>query len=212
MRPFVATLIVVLTGCAATVPTVDPSGKSLVELTLLMEQAAGIEKTGTKEAAIRKYEEAAKLYPASKLPWLRVAQIQFDSSNYGEAIVAAHEVVARDERDKVANSILSVSGLRVATKALSDLSRQNELSGTVRNEARDLAKVLRENLGEKVLVPAQVTRDTSKDARPTVRSSSTSAKSSAGATMAPAAAPAAAPATASPATSSGGGSPFSNLK
>jgi hypothetical protein len=151
---FVA-VVVFLVGCAS-----DPKNPSdlkpvSIELSTLMEQGAAAEKSETKEAAIRKYEEAARSYPAAKQPWARIAQIQFDSGNYGQAIVAAQQVVARDERDKVAHSILSVSGLRVSTKALADLSRQNELTGSVRNEAQGLTRMLRDSLGEQVLVPAQ---------------------------------------------------------
>ncbi len=165
-----------------------------VELPLLMEQAAATEKSGTKDAAIKQYEEAAKAYPASKLPWARVAQIQFDAANYGEAIVAAQQVVSRDEKDKVAHSILSVSGLRVSTKALADLSRQNELSGSIRSEAQSLTKVLRESLGEQVLVPVATPRPAppppSVQLRPPARAS----------------------APAAPSAPSGGGNPFGALK
>lgn len=165
-----------------------------VELPVLMEQAAATEKSGTKDAAIKQYEEAAKAYPASKLPWARVAQIQFDAANYGEAIVAAQQVVSRDEKDKVAHSILSVSGLRVSTKALADLSRQNELSGSIRSEAQSLTKVLRESLGEQVLVPVATPRPAppppSVQPRPPARAS----------------------APAAPSAPSGGGNPFGALK
>jgi tetratricopeptide (TPR) repeat protein len=165
-----------------------------VELPVLMEQAAATEKSGTKDAAIKQYEEAAKAYPASKLPWARVAQIQFDAANYGEAIVAAQQVVSRDEKDKVAHSILSVSGLRVSTKALADLSRQNELSGSIRSEAQSLTKVLRESLGEQVLVPVATPRPTPPP--PTVQPRP----------------PARASAPAAPSAPSGGGNPFGALK
>ena len=43
--------------------------------------------------------------------------------------------------------------MRVSTKALADLSAQNNLSGSLRSEARELAKLLRTTLGEDVLVP-----------------------------------------------------------
>jgi tetratricopeptide (TPR) repeat protein len=165
-----------------------------VELPVLMEQAAATEKSGTKDAAIKQYEEAAKAYPASKLPWARVAQIQFDAANYGEAIVAAQQVVSRDEKDKVAHSILSVSGLRVSTKALADLSRQNELSGSIRSEAQSLTKVLRESLGEQVLVPVAAPRLAPPP--PTVQPRP----------------PARATAPAAPSAPSGGGNPFGALK
>jgi tetratricopeptide (TPR) repeat protein len=143
-----------MVGCTSIPKDGDISLKpKSVELSELMERGAAAEKSGSKDAVIKQYEEAAKAYPTSKLPWAKIAQIQFDAANYGEAIVAAQQVVSRDEKDKVAHSILSVSGLRVSTKALSDLSRQNELSGSVRNEAQNLTKVLRESLGEQVLVP-----------------------------------------------------------
>ncbi len=142
-----------LVGCASS-PSATGEKPKTVELSVLMEQAAAAEKAETKQAALAKYEEAAKSYPASKAPWARIAQIQYDSGNYGEAIVAAQQVVSRDDKDKVAHSILSVSGLRVSSKALADLSRQNELNGSVRNEAQNLTKVLRESLGEQTLVPA----------------------------------------------------------
>ena len=49
--------------------------------------------------------------------------------------------------------IVAVSGLRVTSKALSDLSQKNNLTGNVRTEAQDLAKLLRTSLNEDVLVP-----------------------------------------------------------
>ena len=55
----------------------------------------------------------------------------------------------------MAHSIVAVSGLRVASKALSDLTRKNNLNSDVKSEAQDLAKLLRQSLGEPVLVPAK---------------------------------------------------------
>jgi len=67
--------------------------------------------------------------------------------------VNAQEVLVRDPNDRLANSIIAISGLRLSTRALADLSRQNNLSGSIRTESQDLAKLLRESLGEQVLVP-----------------------------------------------------------
>ncbi|MFX6250426.1 hypothetical protein ABTF88_20855, partial [Acinetobacter baumannii] len=69
-------------------------------------------------------------------------------------IVNAQEALKRDPADKVANSIVTVSGLRLATKSLGDLRSQNALNGSVKTEAQDLTKILRESLGENTLVPA----------------------------------------------------------
>jgi tetratricopeptide (TPR) repeat protein len=194
-----------LSACAVAPETGSTTGtgsKPVVELTTLIDKATAAEKAGSKEVALRQYEETAKLYPATKLPWLKIAQIQFDSANYGQAIIAAQQVIARDGQDKIANSILSVSGLRISTKALADLSRQNELTGTIRNEAQDLAKVLRESLGEKILVPAPVAVETVRKPRPVVRPAKVRAAPNAEAKS-----------PASPVeSSSGGGSPFGGLK
>lgn len=155
MNKFVKLLViggvVLLSACSFSSKT--PAAKAPTELNDLMALGAKAEVDGLKIAALRRYEEASQLYPASKLPWLRIAHIQFDSSNYGEAIVAAQQVVARDDSDKVASSILSVSGLRVASKAVTDLRKNKGLVGSVRNEAQELANVLRDSLGESVLVP-----------------------------------------------------------
>jgi tetratricopeptide (TPR) repeat protein len=96
---------------------------------------------------------AATTFPADKTPWLHIAQLKFDRGNYGEAIMNALEALQRDPNDKLGNSIVAVSGLRLSTRALSDLSLQNNLSGSLRSEAQDLAKLLRTSLGEEVLVP-----------------------------------------------------------
>lgn len=192
--------LAVVGGCAFSSSKSEPPPKPAPDITVLMNDAAAAEKAELKGAALAKYEAVAQLFPASTLPWLKIAQIQFDATNYGEAIVAAQQVIARDERDKVASSILSVSGLRVATKALGDLSRQNELTGSVKNEAQDLAKVLRENLGEKVLVPVRPVAETPRQAQPRPRAPVAARKLAVTPT---------APSAPSPAS---GSSPFGNLK
>jgi hypothetical protein len=196
--------IAVLMACSSTPKPVEVDKAKIAELSVLMDQAATVEKAGQKDGALAKYQEVAKLYPASKLPWSKISQIQFDSSNYGEAIVAAQQVVARDPKDRVAHSILSVSGLRVSTKALADLSRQNELSSSVRSEAQSLAKILRESLGETVLVPTQTVVEAPKASSPSTSS---------GPALRPTPTRPSRPSPAATAgSSSGGGNPFSALK
>ena len=73
--------------------------------------------------------------------------------NYGEAIVAADEVLQRDPADRVAKSVRAVSGLRVATESIADLRNDEDMKGSARADAVSLAKVMRETLGEDVLVP-----------------------------------------------------------
>ncbi|MGV7210265.1 tetratricopeptide repeat protein [Oxalobacteraceae bacterium A2-2] len=108
---------------------------------------------GQADKAQAMLKAAAASYPADKAPWLRLAQLKFDQNNYGDAIGNALEALQRDPVDKLGNSIVAVSGLRLSTRALSDLSQQNNLNGPLRSEAQELARVLRSALGEEVLVP-----------------------------------------------------------
>ena len=94
----------------------------------------------------------AMAFPANKSPWLRMTQAQFDAGNYSAAIDYALEVLKRDPKDNVANSTIVVSGLRLSTKALTDLRSQNGISGSLRTETDELAKLLRESLGQSALV------------------------------------------------------------
>jgi tetratricopeptide (TPR) repeat protein len=145
-------LCVMALGACSTAP-VKPVTAVKPSLADVMGKAAAADSAGQKEAAIALWREAAAAYPTDKTPWTRMAQTRYDAGRYGEAIVNAEEILVRDPNDQVANSIIAVSGLRLSTRALADLSRQNNLSGSLRTESQDLAKLLRESLGEQVLVP-----------------------------------------------------------
>jgi predicted Zn-dependent protease len=108
---------------------------------------------GQNDKAYALLKNASAAFPTDKKPWLRMAQMRFDATNYGEAIVNSLEALERDPDDTLAHSIAAVSGLRVSSKALADLTRKNNLTGNVRSEAHELAKLLRTSLGEEVLVP-----------------------------------------------------------
>lgn len=90
-------------------------------------------------------------------PWGRLAKLYFDTGDYGNAIVAADEVLKRAPGEKQALSLRAVGGLRVATSALVALQGDAETTGSARLDASKLAKVLRESLGEDVLVPPVAT-------------------------------------------------------
>ena len=139
-----------LGACAAPVKAPEPPK---VTLESVVTEANSAQAAGQTDQALGLFKDAANKFPTDKTPWLRIAQIKFDNASYGEAIINALEALQRDPTDKIANSIVTVSSLRLATKSLADLRTQNALSGTVKNEAQDLAKLLRENLGETVLVP-----------------------------------------------------------
>ncbi|NQE50323.1 tetratricopeptide repeat protein [Herbaspirillum rubrisubalbicans] len=149
-----ALLVLMLAGCANTQSKPSPEEEAKNTLESGVAQANTAQAEGKTDEAVAVLKVVASRFPADKTPWLRIAQIRFDAGDYSDAIVNAQEALKRDPSDKVANSIVTVSGLRLATKSLGDLRAQNALNGSVKTEAQDLTKILRESLGENTLVPA----------------------------------------------------------
>ncbi|MDR0777370.1 MAG: tetratricopeptide repeat protein [Azonexus sp.] len=149
---FLAIGISVLSGCASNklVMTkeefVQAMSQSGAQVDALLEK-------GESGEAVTVLADLAKRNPDRKEPWGRMAKIQFDSGNYAQAIVSAEEVLQRDNTDRTAKSIRAVAGLRVASQSLADLRNDVELKGNARADAASLAAVMRETLGEDVLVP-----------------------------------------------------------
>ncbi|MGK5023971.1 tetratricopeptide repeat protein [Janthinobacterium sp. RB2R34] len=172
--------------------TAPPAPKPVPAPTLaqVLSEADVAARAGQYGKAYTLLEKGGSAYPADKAPWLQLAQLKFDRGQYGDAISHALEALERDSEDKVANSIVAVSGLRLSGKALADLSRQNNLNGSLRSEAQELAKLLRASIGDDVLVP------------PARRTAAGGKRAAASPAPAPAAAPAA----------KGGADPFSGLK
>jgi tetratricopeptide (TPR) repeat protein len=159
-----AALAAALSACS-TVPQAPP----LPQLPELLSEASKAQAGGNKEQAIALWKQSAAAFPAEKTPWTNIAQTRYEAGQYGDAIQAALEVLVRDPNDQLANSIIAISGLRLSTRALNDLSRQNSLSGSLKTESQDLAKLLRESLGETVLVPPPpppVAREREREQRP----------------------------------------------
>lgn len=148
-------------------------------------------------------QEAARLNPGSAHPWQVLAQMHFDAGNYGAAIVASQEVLARDANDTTANNIIAVSGLRSAVAAIAYLRRVDGIHGSARQESEQLAERLRDTLGLPVLVPAPqpvVAKPAPSPRRTTVKPATPAATAAAPASTKPlAAAPAAQPASTAPA-------------
>ncbi|RJG10768.1 tetratricopeptide repeat protein [Massilia cavernae] len=140
-----------LSACATTDPSTTARSHATMQDSMTAAEAAI--KAGKTESAMEILRGAAKSHPADKTPWIRMAQLRYDADDYGQAIVLAQEAIQRDGDDTLGHSIAAVSGLRVASKALADLTRKNNLSGTIRSEAQDLAKLLRTSLGEETLIP-----------------------------------------------------------
>ncbi|QGZ38916.1 hypothetical protein IP92_05324 [Pseudoduganella flava] len=113
---------------------------------------------GDADKAYTILRHAGSSFPAEKAPWLQIAQLKFDRGSYGDAITNALEALQRDPADRQGNSIVAVAGLRLSTKAVADLSRQNNLGGPLRTEAQQLANLLRSTLGEEVLVPSKAAK------------------------------------------------------
>ena len=186
-----AAAVAALAGCET--PNAASADKRAAVSPNIYAEADAALASGQSEKAVGLLKQASVAHPVDKKPWVRMAQIRFDATQYGEAISNAQEALARDPDDTLAYSILAVSGLRVASKALADLTRKNNLQGSVRSEAQDLAKLLRSSLGEEVLVSSR--QAVRKD--PPARKTSTQ------------------PAVAAPAPSrpaAGSGSPFDVLK
>ena len=144
--------VALLSACASTGEGAGGAPKAAtVEASVAAADAAVA--AGKPDQAYALLKGATQAFPTDKTPWLKMAQMRFDANNYGEAIVNALQALERDPDDTLAHSIAAVSGLRVASKTLGDLTRKNKLGGDVKSEAQELAKLLRTSLGEDVLVP-----------------------------------------------------------
>jgi hypothetical protein len=118
-----------------------------------MQEGTQLLDQGQKEKGLAMLSAAARANPASADPWAKTAQAQFDSENYPAAIVAADEAQKRDQTRKETKAISVVASLRVAVRALADMREDSALRGNTRSEAEKLARMLRETLGQDVLVP-----------------------------------------------------------
>ncbi len=99
------------------------------------------------------WRAAAKDYPTAKLPWLKLSEDYFNTGDYGNAVLAAQETLQRDPRDRLANSVLAVSGLRLTAGSLAALRADGAYAVGSRDEAVAVTRALRDALGEPVLVP-----------------------------------------------------------
>ncbi len=167
-----AVCLALFAGCASTEPRATASVKP-ASVTAALAAADAAISAGQSDKGVAILKSATVAFPTDKQAWVRMAQLRFDQHSYGDAIVDALQALERDPEDMQAHSILAVGGLRVATKALADLTQKNNLSGTVRSEAQDLAKLLRSRLGDE-LIPVKK----SVAVRPQVRPAGSGAVSS----------------------------------
>ncbi len=208
---------IVLSACSSAPKKSDPAAQQALQEKVDERIAAAdkAQRAGNADQAMEQLDQAIKADPSSKAPWLKKAQMHFDARQYGLAITAAQEALQRDVNDLTAKSILAVSGLRVSAQALEQLRKTNEVTGSARSEAESVAKIIREALGEPILVPAAESASSKRSApRPAAQN-----RSAQGAPMAPPAAgasPAAKPAAPAPkpagAANAGRGNPFGALQ
>jgi len=179
-----------------------------------LSDADAVAKGGDQTRALALYDQLTKMDPTREEPWSRIAQIQFQQSHYGQAIVAAQEALSRDQTDRDAKSVLAVSGLRVATESLGQLRQDAALAGDAKSDAAVLAHQLRDTLGESTLFPEEVEKKPVVKKRRYVRRPVAAAQKPAEkpAVNEAAAAPAKSAAPAQPAKSGGASDPFSALR
>jgi predicted Zn-dependent protease len=144
--------IAILAGCASTAPS---TASKPVPMATALADADAVAQSGRPDQAYTILKGAAAANPSDKAPWLRMAQMRFEDKNYGEAIINGLAAIERDPDDMLAYSLVAVSGLRVSSKALGDLTQKNGFSGSVRNEAQDLANLLHSTLKVEKIVPAK---------------------------------------------------------
>jgi hypothetical protein len=104
---------------------------------------SAMEVSGGEETARQVYREAITAFPTDKRPWMGLAQSYFELSDFGNAILAAQEVVQRDPEDETAHGILAISGLRVATMALGSIRESGDINASARREAEIMSRNLR---------------------------------------------------------------------
>lgn len=170
-RPLAAAVLLCsLAACASSGPK---KTQIRADYPTLMKTAEAEVAAGRIEPALVAFNEAAKSDPTRKDAWVRTAQVHLNSGNYGRAIVAAEEVLKRDQTDLVADSVLTVAGLHVAAQSLQRLRNSGSLdvNPEARQGAEQLAAAMRATLGEEILNP-------DRPVRPVVKSRSGSARPS----------------------------------
>jgi tetratricopeptide (TPR) repeat protein len=131
-------------------PQAAPANVSLEEW---MERGAAAAKAGNAPKAREAWQSAARNYPAAKQPWLKLSEDYFNAGDYGNAVIAAQEALQREPRDRLANSVIAVSGLRLTAASLTTLRDEGNYAVGSRDEAILLTRSLRDALGEAMLVP-----------------------------------------------------------
>lgn len=145
----------VLAACASLdkTPPAPAPAPAVVSLDEWMNRGDAALKTGDHTAARDAFRAGAKDYPTAKQPWLKLSEDYFNAQDYGNAVLAAQEALQRDPHDRLAHSVLAVSGLRLTAGSLMALREEGAYPVGSRDEALAVTHSLRDALGEPVLVP-----------------------------------------------------------
>ncbi len=185
-----------LAACAtAPSPSAAPPvpAPAVVSMDEWMSRGEAASKEGDHTKARDAWRSAARDYPTAKEPWLKLSEDYFNAEDYGNAVLAAQEALQRDPHDRLAHSVLAVSGLRLTAGSLQALRDDGGYAVGSRDEAVAVTHALREALGEPVLVPpadsaAPVRKHVARAPR-TAAHASAAGDATASANAAPAAAP-----------------------
>ncbi|MDZ5456007.1 tetratricopeptide repeat protein [Azohydromonas lata] len=201
-----AGLALMLTACASNqnVASKPPEpAPQMVSMEEWMARARLAATEGNPEKGRAAYRAAAQDYPGEKLPWLKLAEDYFNAQDYGNAVIAAQEVLQRDMQDHFAHSVLVVSGLRLTAGSLVALRQDGNLPVGSRDEAISVARALRDTLGAASLLPPAPPANAPRPRKPTAAP---------GAATTTAVTPASVAATAIPATSAARGAQRSSAQ
>ena len=148
--------LVAVTACSSMQsPSVAPAqpAPAIVSMDEWMARGDAAVQEGDHTKARDAWRAAAKDYPTAKQPWLKLSEDYFNAADYGNAVLAAQEALQREPHDRLANSVLAVSGLRLTAGSLAALRDDGAYAVGSRDEAVAVTHSLREALGEPVLVP-----------------------------------------------------------
>jgi hypothetical protein len=140
--------LIAVGGCAPVPPAAPEPAPATTSLEDYMKQGARASSDGNRARSTEAYRAAAKSFPASKEPWQKLAADYFAAGDYGNAALAAQEVLQRDSSDIAAANVLAVSGWRIAAAGVQILRTQNGVIGDTRAEAETASRSLKELLGD----------------------------------------------------------------
>jgi tetratricopeptide (TPR) repeat protein len=96
--------------------------------------------------AMKLYEQAAKEAPRYKEPWVRLAHIHYGNGVYLQAYRAAQEAYDMDPSDADMRALKVLASLKLADAAVEDWGDAGEIPATVKQEADQISKELRERI------------------------------------------------------------------